>query len=109
MPELRLTQSSNGSTVQAHEGDTILLELPEIPTTGYRWNLTSHDEMLRLSGDRFQSSGSQAVGGGGTRVLHFTVGHSGDTDLRLALVRPWQPDSPRETFSIHVHVVARQH
>ncbi len=93
--------------MQAHEGDTLILELPEIPTTGYRWNVASHEEILRLSGDSFQPSGSQAVGGGGTRTFRFTIGHSGDTDLRLVLVRPWQPDSPRETFSIHVHVIAR--
>lgn len=108
MPELRLTQTSNGSTVQVHEGDMLVLELPEIPTTGYRWNLASHDEILRLSGDRFRPSASQAAGGGGTRTLHFTIGHSGDTDLRLALLRPWQPNSPRETFGIHVHVVAQR-
>jgi inhibitor of cysteine peptidase len=107
MPELGLTQSSNGSTVQAHEGDTLVLELPENPTTGYRWNLTSHDEILRLSGDSFQPSGSQGAGGGGIRTLRFIIGHSGDTELGLALVRPWQPDSPRETFSIHVHVVTQ--
>lgn len=109
MPELRLTQGSNGSTVSVRTGDAILVELPEIPTTGYRWTLASHNDILRPAGDNFQISSSQGIGGGGTRIFHFTTRHPGDTNLRLMLVRPWQPNSPSETFNIHVHVLAQPH
>jgi len=109
MPELRLTQSSNGSTVSVRTGDAIRVELPEIPTTGYRWTLALHDDILRPTGDDFQISSSQGIGGGGIRIFHFTARHPGDTNLRLTLVRPWQQNSPSETFSIQVHVLAQPH
>lgn len=106
MSEFRLTPRDHGSAVSAHTGDTIVVELPEIPATGYRWAVASDNSILSVDQDNFQISNAETVGGGGIRIFHFTARRPDDFELRLTLVRPWQPNLVRETFRVRVHITA---
>ena len=106
MSELRLTPRHHGSAQAVHTGDILVVELPEIPATGYRWALASESGGLSMDRDHFEISHAGTVGGGGIRIFHFTARRPDDLELRLTLVRPWQPSLVRETFSVQVHITA---
>jgi len=50
MTEIALTQADSGRTIPAALGDAIRIELPETPTTGFRWAVGPLDPTL-LRGD----------------------------------------------------------
>src|SRR5262249_26473393 len=45
-PMLQLSETDNDRTVDVHVGDTIRLTFPENATTGYRWALDRHDDVV---------------------------------------------------------------
>ena len=105
MSDIVIGQDDGGRGVTAAVGDRIRIELPENPTTGFRWQVETVDAaVLRLAATDFQPSASAAIGGGGLGVFHFDVIGSGSADLRLELKRSWETQSPRSTFSIRVSV-----
>ena len=38
MTQIRLTSHDDGRTIDTRVGDMVIIELPENPTTGFRWN-----------------------------------------------------------------------
>ena len=88
MPEIVLTDLHNGVTVRVAPGDTVVIRLPDNPTTGYRWQ-TVVDPGLVLAGDDF-SAGSSAAGAGGTRSLRFAARTHGAFEVRASLRRKWE-------------------
>lgn len=115
-----LAQEDNGRQIQTRVNDEVNIALPEIPSTGYRWTITSpqvtdlsteiaasQDKMtaktilaarispgipLALLSDDFDGASSRDdyAGSGGHRYLNFRIAESGDFVLRLDLIRPWQ-------------------
>lgn len=105
MSNILVTQGYDGATVSANVGDTLTIELPEIPSTGYRWSPDSTGAtFLLFSGDEFQLGTQSAIGGGGTHTFRFSAQQSGTGQIRCILARPWEQGSPRDTFSIQVVV-----
>ena len=43
MPEIAVTEGDKGRSFQARIGDSIVVRLPETPTTGFRWNAMLSD------------------------------------------------------------------
>ena len=41
MAELTVTETQNGGRLKVHVGDTIVVCLPELAGTGYRWTVAS--------------------------------------------------------------------
>jgi inhibitor of cysteine peptidase len=102
--ELVVGGDSNGGSVSARLGDTVKLQLPENPTTGYLWTVGDVDaRILKPIADEFQPGG-QATGGGGLRVFSFAASGNGSVTLRCRLARPWEPDRPREVFHLSLTV-----
>ncbi len=108
MAEIVITIGHNGGSVKVATGDVITVQLPENPTTGYRWQRYEEADSARILafiGDSFQGSDRAAPGAGGTRIFRFAPQSSGAASLHVALVRSWQQDAaPRETFRLHVDV-----
>ena len=103
MAEIAVT--SNGAAVTASVGDQVRLELPENPTTGFRWQLVTFGAgLLRPLGDEYVPSGGTAVGSGGLRVFRFSAASPGAADIRLELNRPWETQPAREEFVARVLV-----
>lgn len=105
MTEIAVRQENNGSTVAAKVGDSLLVELPENPTTAFRWTPAELDaSVVALQTDEFILGTNSAVGGGGVRVFRFLATGSGSARLRLKLARAWTSDVPSKLFEIQINV-----
>jgi len=75
-------------------GDTVVVSLDETPTSGYRWEVAGSDPaVLQLTDDEFIPAADAALGGGGKRVLQFSVTGPGQSDLRLICRRSWESET----------------
>jgi inhibitor of cysteine peptidase len=101
-----LTSSDSGKTIQIHSGDTFAVQLPENPTTGYRWAIQSLDDgVLELQSSEYALAASSGMGGGGQRVLSFRAKAVGTANLQLKEWREWEGDaSITRRFTLTVQV-----
>ncbi len=104
MAEILVGEGHNGGAISAKPGDTIVIQLPENPTTGYRWNVAEADaRLLQPQSDNFTPGGA-GLGAAGLRVLRYLARGQGEGSVTLYLARPWEPNAPRLQFSIRVNV-----
>ena len=108
--EFEVTES--GSSVTVSVGDEIVVRVPEIPTTGYAWTITSVGGPLRLVESSYVPDGpagpagngvAPAPGAGGKRLIRLRAASPGEAAAELALKRPWETE-PTETFILHATV-----
>ncbi|MGJ5895399.1 protease inhibitor I42 family protein [Streptomyces niveiscabiei] len=108
MGEVRV--SARDSLVRVRAGDDVVVELPENPSTGYRWEITGI-EGLDVTGDDHTPAppgpaGAELVGAGGTRVLRLRAEKAGEGRLELAYRRPWEAEGENEgEYALRVTVV----
>lgn len=78
------------------EGDTLVVELPSRPSTGYRWELESLPDGVTCTGESFRRKEGvdpEAVGGGGTELWNFKVRRfSHGATIKLSLRRVWEDE-----------------
>ena len=98
-------KTSNNTQVLLRIGQELEVNLPENPTTGFRWQMiVPGDPIVERLDDSFDSSGP-AVGSGGTRHWRFRALQAGLADIEMIYRRAWQQDqSPAETFRLTVRV-----
>jgi len=97
--QIDLDKGDIGRPRSVRTGDTLTLRLDETPTSGYRWELDSHDPaVLQPDGDDFEPPSGDTLGGGGTREFRFKVISSGTSSLKLIRRRPWDANSEVEAF-----------
>ena len=102
---LEINASHNGNAFTVGVGEIINLNLPENPSTGYRWILFSEVKpVLELQKDDFSASGS-APGAFGSRTWQFRTTQAGDVDLKLEKRRSWEKGAV-ETFTVSIHAKA---
>ena len=94
--------SQAGTQVRAQVGDYLQLMLPEIPSTGYRWQLDA-SPAFQISNDVFTSaSGQMVIGGSGTRLIGITAIDSFEGHIRCVLKRAWLPGEHKDEFELPV-------
>jgi Zn-dependent peptidase ImmA (M78 family)/predicted secreted protein len=76
--------------VEALEGDALVLEVPEIPSSGYLWRAVQVPDSLNLVRDEYHPAAPDALGGEGIHRFVFHVLSAGRRPVRLELGRPWQ-------------------
>jgi inhibitor of cysteine peptidase len=103
MTPLTLTQADDGRAIDLVVGAVVRIELPENPTTGYRWALGEIDDaVVALRGEHYRgpkagdgdgdSDGSgDLAGGGGLRVVELAAVGAGLTSVAAQLRRAWEP------------------
>jgi inhibitor of cysteine peptidase len=92
--EVWISPADNGKTCEARPGATIHIQLPENPTTGFRWAVDSvTDTFIEPQSSTYVQGQSVGVGGGGTRTFSFRAKQPGAGDIKLKLWREWQGDS----------------
>jgi inhibitor of cysteine peptidase len=102
---LEIDASQNGNAFTVVVGDMIVLNLPENPSTGYRWTLSSDVKpVLELQKDDFSTFGA-APGAFGSRTLKFETTQAGNVDLKLECRRSWEKRAA-ETFTVSIHAKA---
>ena len=101
-----ISKADNGKTFTLSPGDTLVIQLPENPTTGFRWKEESSDQsVLALQTSDFSAAPKAAVGGGGTRQLTLKGQKAGTAQVSLKLQRSWLGDSStRDDFEVTVVV-----
>jgi predicted secreted protein len=97
----------NGRVVTATPGGEIVLALPQVPGSGYRWALDPLPAGAELVDERSEARGGfgAAPGAGNRRVFTVRVGQP--VVLRARLRRPWEPpDAAVEEFEVRVELPA---
>lgn len=80
----------------------MILEVPEIPSSGYLWQPTTVMPILNLMRDEFRAVSNEALGGNGLHRFVFSVMQSGEQRIRLELARPWQSGMAVEVRNVDV-------
>ena len=88
--------------VGAVEGDVVVLELPEIPSSGYLWQPTTVPDIVNLVRDEYRPVSADALGGNGVHRFVFFVLGTGEMRIRLELGRPWQAGRTVEVRDVAV-------
>ncbi|MFH0767999.1 MAG: protease inhibitor I42 family protein [Chloroflexota bacterium] len=90
------TYTDAGQAISINSNQEFAIALDSNPTTGYSWQ-ESHDEaMLKLVKKTYEQ-GEQAkkglVGAGGIDYFRFQALKAGETKITLIYKRPWETDS----------------
>jgi inhibitor of cysteine peptidase len=106
VPVVPLTLSDSGKMIQLNSGDTFAAQLPENPTTGYRWAIQSIDnKVLELQTSEYSLAANSGMGGGGQHVFTFRAKAAGTATLQLKEWRDWEGDaSITRRFNLMVQV-----
>lgn len=92
---------------QLRMGQTLILNLPSNPGSGYRWSLQqSAPELLRSLGPEVYSHPDEAnsmIGSDGKSTWRFEVIGSGSAHLSLNYQRPWEGE-PADSFECLLEV-----
>ena len=100
MADIIVTETQDQTTVRVHAGDTLVIRLPETPTTGYRWApLQGTPES-----DAFVP-GTSSVGGAGVRIFRFPMKSADAATLELGLAREWEKQPSAKRFKVDVRVL----
>jgi len=100
------TYTDANETINMGVDQEFIIALDSNPTTGYNWE-ESHDEtMLKLVESKYEL-GKQAeeglVGAGGTQYFRFKALKTGKTQITLTYKRSWETESAdQKVFTIDV-------
>jgi len=96
----------NGRSIPVALGELVALQLPENPTTGYRWAVETAGS-LTLVADSF-AAGNARPGVGGVRRFEWRVTTPGTHELRLVHRREWEAAGQEiARFMVSVTVASR--
>ena len=101
-----VTKDDNGTTVELHVGDEVVLRLPENATAGYRWAVEAADANLvdLKEGEYLPASG--ATGSGGMAQWTVRAQTTGAAQIKLKRWRRWEGEtSVRDRFEFTLRIV----
>jgi len=97
--------TNNGQTIPINEGATIIVKLPENPSTGYSWNLTGTDG-LAVTEDEYIAPETQALGAEGVHSWTMKPQTTGLVTFSAVYDLPWEGQQPGDqTYSVSFYVV----
>jgi inhibitor of cysteine peptidase len=107
MAQIVVSNVQDGHVLTARVGDSISLELPGNPTTGYTWALTSVDETRLEVQDSGYVSAGLGVGGGGLETWNLKAREPGMAHIELTRRRPWEGEkSIVSRFSVTLNILS---
>ena len=100
-------ERDSGKLVEVEVGQSVVIRLPENPTTGFRWSvIAGGDVVCTFVRDEFQGAAIAVPGAGGEHVWEMRADAAGETLIKLACRRRSQKeDPPQRTFSLRIRVV----
>jgi len=102
---LLIQQADNGQTFDTSVGQMFEIRLPENPTTGFRWAMTSGKSACSLVRDEFHPPQPAPPGASGEHTWEFKAVAAGDCEIELSYRRSWETEvPPAQAFKVHVHV-----
>lgn len=105
MKELTVSTAQGGTTIALAVGDTMVLQLPENASTGYRWAFTSLDrDRLSVDEENYRASG-RGLGSGGQAHWRLVARAPGRVRVVLSRQRSWEGErSAIEQFAVDVEI-----
>ena len=103
---MKLTEHDQGKTITIYQGDTVVIELDENPTTGFTWAIhKANEQVLKLINSEYMPAPGGTIGIGGVRVFTFEAKHVGTAQIELKYWRSFAGDSSiMRRYDITVHV-----
>ena len=106
-------QDGDRPSITPRPGDEIVIDLPELPSSGYVWSVVNKTPKVRIEDSSFepQAPGNEddpRYGGWGRRRIVMRAVEPGRLDVQLAMRRPWEGDqSPARFLALDVNVEDR--
>lgn len=101
-----LSVADNGKTIDLRVGHSVLLRLPENPSTGYGWTLDADSRLVEIGEKRYVHS-AETVGSGGESQWSIKAVVPGATTLRLKHWREWEGEgSVTERYEVGLVISA---
>lgn len=102
---MKLSENDAGKTVEISVGDELEIAVPGNPTTGYVWEVSSHDaNVLKLTNAGFYAD-NMAIGAGGVEIIKFHAIAEGKSELKLIFHRPFEHNMPPlKTFEATISI-----
>ncbi len=94
-------------SIQPIAGDAVVIEVAEIPSSGYIWLPAPLPEGIDLVREEYRDEDDRAAGGRGVHRFVFRVASPGQQDVFLEMRRPWQNDSTAEVVRVPIVSSAR--
>jgi predicted secreted protein len=100
-------------SITPRPGDEIVVDLPELPSSGYVWSLATRTNQVQIEESSFEAAesvddGTELFGGWGRRRIVMRAVEPGELELELVMRRPWESDErPTRTFAVDVRVEDR--
>lgn len=107
MTDCVFSEKDNGALAEVPLGSKVTIELPENPTTGYRWTIEGLDEVFLVpEGDAFLIGRQMGLGAGGVRRFFFRAKGTGYTSVNLINKSASQSgDEPTASFKLAVRIL----
>ena len=91
------TYTDSGQTISIGANQEFIIALVSNPTTGYSWEASYDETMLKLVGGKSTYEESKEakqgmVGAGGVEYFRFKTMKSGETKITLVYKRPWEEE-----------------
>lgn len=105
MASILVDDRQDGGVVAVTTRDTVVLRLPENPTTGVRWSFDQLHDSVQLVGDDYEAQPGDGIGAASIRVLTLRLSAPGDFPVRLQRWQEWEgAGSIDATFGITLKV-----
>jgi len=107
---VRVTKEDSGGVVEISMGQTLQIDLPGIPGTGYWWHFTELDSnYLEVVGEAVQEPSAETrLGGPAVGVWKLRPKARGTTQVRMGYFRVWEgPGSATDHFALEVQISTR--
>ncbi|MEI7856908.1 MAG: protease inhibitor I42 family protein [Methanomicrobiales archaeon] len=103
---LVVTDEQNKATIAVTQGNIITVKLPENPTTGYQWNLTTTPGLNVISDSYVPTDTTgKLMGSGGIHIWDISATATGEQKIEAIYKRSWMQTTGNETnFSMTVMV-----
>ena len=105
-PELVLTEAENGKSVPVILFQSVAINLPGNPSTGYTWLLTSTNgnSVVSTGPGIYLPAGGGIPGGDATFHLPFQAIHPGATTLGFTYLQLWNPVGASQSYTVNLEV-----
>lgn len=100
------TYTEEERTISIGVNREFVIALDSNPTTGYGWEQSHDDSILKLVEDKYEADRKAAglVGVGGTQYFRFKALKTGKTEVKVAYKRPWEKETAKQkVFNVDIH------
>jgi inhibitor of cysteine peptidase len=104
VPLVTLGLDNDGQEVRVTANDSVVLRLPENPTTGVRWAFDRLEGPLQVVSDRYEQPAGGGIGASAIRVLTLQPRGRGRAELS---VKRWQEWEGPSSIDAAFHCVVR--